>query len=742
MNEDRILNLQFWISMVSRRRWWILGSAVGVTLFAALFSFIQEPVYEATCRLYLNRQRVQPMVFNDLYSKPQVSGRPADLLLTQMEIILSTPVIEGAVRDLEQKGKIDFKSADAGQGGGWMAGMFARLTGRGGAVAPTADAKRATYVAKLQEKVGVTSSGGNAFLLITVPGRGAQRVADLANAIADSYLRHDRELVRHSAEQAIEWLNEKVHEQKDKLLQAEDSLRDFAGRPAPRLEEMGGLAVQEVGQLQQALLNVRLKLLQTQTADFMKPASGAAGAAAGSSVEREVQSAMRTKVRQDLVDASMRLAQLRRSYGDKHPDVIAAAEKEQQLKDQLASLGAESDDAPGDSDDVGPGSGGTAGLKQQEKALKDQLDRAMRSSASNGQAEITYAILKREAEINRSLYNEMVSRLNEITMSAGLDSQVAEMFEPARPPAGPISPVHSRDIMLGLFGGLFLGLAIASVREHLDHSVRDPAHANDLLRAPVLGMVPFQEPGSLSGPGVTQKLAVGARIDSPAAEAYRILRSHIEGVLTADETRAVLITSAMPGEGKSTTAANLAAAFAEANRRVLLIDGDFRRPSLTRYFKLSPKSCLSKALTGEQKPETMIQSTEIRNLSFLGCQPGSPLSSSSSLNEQFRTFFEWARTRYDHVIIDTPIMMVTPGVTDIAHAGASIVLVHRPGRVPAQVLVQIRDHVTLSKLNLVGVVLNAVRANWLTHNYAMLPYYASYYPATSAPPAQGAARES
>ena len=730
--------------MVSRRRWWIVGSAAGVTLFAALFSFMQEPVYEATCRLYLNRQRVQPMVFNDLYSKPQVTGRPADLLLTQMEIILSTPVIEGAVRDLEQKGKIDFKSTDSGQGSGWVAELFAKLTGKGGAPLPTADEKRAIYVSKLQEKVGVSSSGGNAFLLIAVPGRGAQRVADLANAIADSYLRHDRELVRHSAEQAIDWLNGKVHEQKDKLLQAEDSLRDFAGRPAPRLEEMGGLAVQEVGQLQQALLDVRLKLLQTETAGFMKPGPGAGseGTPAAGSVEREVQSAMRTKVRQDLVDASMRLAQLRRSYGDKHPDVIAAAEKEQQLKDQLASLGAEPTAAPGNSEDPASGSGGIAALKQQEKALKDQIDQTMRSSASNGQAEITYAILKREAEINRSLYNEMVSRLNEITMSAGLDSQVAEMFEPARPPAGPISPVHSRDIMLGLFGGLFLGLAIASIREHLDHSVRDPAHANDLLRAPVLGMVPFQEPGSLTGSGVIQKLAVGARVDSPAAEAYRILRSHIEGVLTAEETRAVLITSAMPGEGKSTTAANLAAAFAEANRHVLLIDGDFRRPSLTRYFKLPSKSCLSKALTGEQKPEAMIQSTDIKNLSFLGCQPGSPLSSSARLNEQFRSLFEWARTRYDHVIIDTPIMMVTPGVTDIAHAGASIVLVHRPGRVPAQVLVQIRDHVTLSKLNLVGVVLNAVRSNWLTHNYTMLPYYASYYPATPAAPAEGAARES
>jgi polysaccharide biosynthesis transport protein len=732
VNDDRLLNLGFWIGMLARRRWWIVGCTAGVTVLAALFSFFETPTYEATSRLYLNRERIQALPFSDLYQKPQISGRPNDLLMTQLEIILSTPVLEGAVRDLEAQGHIDFAAQETRKPTGLRA-LVHHL--RGDAELPdTPDTRRTAYVANLQENVVVTPSGGNAFLLITVPGTNPGRVARLANAIAESYLSHDRELHRSSSEVAMNWLSGKVREQKEKLMAAEDSLREFAGRPTPRVEEMGELVVQEVGRLQQALLDVRLKLLKAETEGYLS-AGGSAPDGVPPGIEAQVQEAMRSKVRQDLVDATVHLNQLRQTYGEKHPDVIAAADTVEQLRQQLAGLGTAT--APtGGTDPANPGAAGAdaglVALRQQEKTLKEDLDRAMRGSADKGQAEVTYAILKREAEINRSLYNEMVSRLNEITISSGIDTQVAELFEPARPPTQPIAPVHSRNLMLGLFGGLLLGLAVASIREHLDRSVRDPTHANDLLRAPVLGMVPHQEPQSLTGPGVTSHLAIGSRADSPAAEAYRILRSHIEGVLTPEETRTFLLTSAMPGEGKSTTAANLAATFAELRRRVLLIDGDFRRPSLTRYFALPSGACLSKALANNARAEQMIQKTPIKGLDFLGCQPGTELSDSPNLREQFQALFEWARQRYDHVVVDTPIMMVTPGVTDIARAGAAIVLVHRPGRVPAPVLEQIREHVSLSRLRMVGVVLNAIKGSWLTSSYAMMPYYASYY-RTAAP---------
>src|SRR5262245_56926624 len=136
--------------MVLRRRWWIVGCTAGVTVVAAILSFIQTPTYEATCRLYLNRQRVQALPFSDIYQKPQIFGRANDLLMTQIEIILSTPVIEGAVRDLESQGKLDFNTAYAKPSGG----LLSRLLGRG-TIPGTPDERRNAYVAKLQDHVSV-----------------------------------------------------------------------------------------------------------------------------------------------------------------------------------------------------------------------------------------------------------------------------------------------------------------------------------------------------------------------------------------------------------------------------------------------------------------------------------------------------------------------------------------------------------------------------------------------------------
>ena len=137
-------------------------------------------------------------------NKTQFSGRPNDLLMTQMEIILSTPVIEGAVRDLEAQGKIDFSATDdAGSSGprSWIR----KLTGQSNPVPLTADDRRDLYVARLQDNISVTSSGGNAVLLVTVPGGSPTRVARVANAVAESYLRG----VLPSAASEVAWKKDK-----------------------------------------------------------------------------------------------------------------------------------------------------------------------------------------------------------------------------------------------------------------------------------------------------------------------------------------------------------------------------------------------------------------------------------------------------------------------------------------------------------------------------------------------------
>ncbi len=730
MENDNILNLSYWRVIVVRH-WSLIAICIAAaTTTAGVFSFMQDPSYTGISTLYLTRQKVQAMEFENLYMEHP--GRAREILATQIELIRSTPVLGRAVRTIEAKGMLDFETAPPARQPGWFGRTKKQLKDalKGGAIPPpaTADERRARYIANLKKSVKVKPSGGGAFLLIGVSSGNPNRAAALANAIADSYLWNNREMLRRSALDAIDWLEGKVEEQHAKLEASEQKLLKFEGLPAPRVEELGELAVQEMTRLQEELLEVRLRILQAQTA----PAGGAASRAADplttqEQIELDVQQALYDNLRRELVETMTGLDDLSRRYGEQHPDVISALDKLERLRSQIAGIKLPPPPVAATPDMPQPLSEGEIdALRAQEALLQESLTQSMKDNRSRDHEVMRYTILKHEVETSRILYDEMQSRLNEINISAGLDVASSEVFERAIPPVRPKTPDHPKSLFLGFAFGLILGLAGAAAREHLDSSLRDPQQANDLLRAPVLGIIPDQGRLPKSANGTRRRLAVEVNSESAAADAYRMLSSRIEDALTPEEARALLITSAVPGEGKSTTAANLALIMASSGYRTLLVDGDTRRSSLGLYFEHDPPRSFEGLIRGEKDAGKMIRASGRKNLSLLTCRPQQIAPDPQRAAAAFRNVITWSADHYDRVIIDMPVVMYVPGVAEAARAGASILLVHRPGRVPAAVLEQVREQLELVKGKLVGVVLNGVRPQWLGAGYSLMAGYYTY----------------
>lgn len=732
MNEENLVNLRHWMNVVSRGRWIIAGCAVGVMLLAVVFTFTRTPVFEASSRLYLTPQKVRTLTFDDLFAND--GGRLNDRLLTQMEIIRSWVTLQKAVDDLETRGIVNFEESPAPDDG------FVRrskefikdlINYQSDTPPPTPERRKVKFIAKLAKSLNVQTAGGKAFLAITVRHRDPLLAAEMSNAVAAAYVGRDRELRQNSTREAITWLSERVREQRDKLLAAEEQMRRLSPQTAPPPNDPNDLAVQEMSTLQQALLDVRLRILEVEARNIQREATpGESGSAssADEDIEAEVERELRDRIRRDLVDTTVALRQLRQRYGENHPDVLQMADKEKQLREDLERLGP----APiADTPSLLTGSQTRLvdldTLRAQEQALSGNLADLIEENVADGNNDLQSTIVERELEIDRSLYNEMLDRLNEITISSGLDSPTAELFEMAAPPAFPVSPDHRQNILLGLFGGILIGLAGAMVRDHLDQSIRNPSQAHDLLKAPVLGVIPFQHRSRELAPGGGRPLLLYDNAESASSEAYRVLRSHIESRSTSGTAGVLLVTSALPGEGKTTTATNLAAAFAETGERVLLIDGDFRRGILGQLFGIRNGARLSRVLMGEERPDKAVHQTEVPGLDLLSSRPGSQLPNGPRLTKAFEDLLDWARGRYSHIVIDTPVAMLVPGVTEMARAGGSVLLVHRPGRVPTSVLEQVREHLVLSRTNLAGIVLNAVRANWVSEGYPLLPYYGTTY---------------
>jgi capsular exopolysaccharide synthesis family protein len=733
MVTDDILNLKYWGRVVIRQWWLILICAVVSTAAAGVFSFRTEPTFSGTATLYLNRQKVMPLTIENLYAEQP--GRVPDQVAMMAEMIRSTPVLERAVHTLEEQEMLDFETERAPRPGGFPRSLIkaAEDTLKGGAVPlpKTPEERRAAYIAELRREVRIKPSGGGAFVLIGVSSANPRRAAALANAIADSYVWNDHEMLRRSALDAVEWLSGRVKEQRARLEESERKLMQFEGMPAPRVEDMGQLAVKEMTRLQEELLDVRLDILQAETKAQPRAAPHAAertivALTTQEQIDRDVQQTLYENLRRDIVQGMAKLDDLKRKYGDKHPDVIRSQDELDGLRARMAGMTppdpitAVAHGAP-----PPPSTKEIEAMREQERLLQESLEKSMQQNRSRDHAGMRYAILKHEEKTNRALYDEMQRRLNEITISAGLDSASAEVFERAITPVRPQSPNHPQSLAFGLMFGIILGLAGAGLREHLDSSLRDPQQINDLLNAPVIGVIPDQGRSPDEGEGKRRKLVVEADSESPAADAYRILCSRIEDVMSPDEARALLITSTVPGEGKSTTAANLAAIMAASGYRTLLVDGDTRRSSLGIYFEHDPRRSLEGLIKGEQDIEKMVRASGRKNLSLLTCRPQQIAPDPKRAADIFRTVIAWSAGHFDRLIIDMPVVMYVPGVAEAARAGASILLVHRPGRVPAAVLKQVREHLALVKGRLVGVVLNGVRTQWLG-GYSLAAGYYSY----------------
>jgi capsular exopolysaccharide synthesis family protein len=296
------------------------------------------------------------------------------------------------------------------------------------------------------------------------------------------------------------------------------------------------------------------------------------------------------------------------------------------------------------------------------------------------------------------------------------------LTKPATIPSAPVSPRKILNIGLGFVLGLLIGIGVAVLREVLDTTVKN-GHDFEALGVPMLGNVPFDKR--------TSKTPVAFRGDlhSARSEAYRQIRTNLQFVDVDNPPRIIAVTSAIPGEGKSTSAINLAAALAEAGARVCLIEADLRRPSIARVLGLVGDVGFTTVVIGKAPVETVLQNAG-RNLAVLTSGPIPPNPSELLLSRHAKQVILDIAAKVDFTIIDTPPLLPVTDGAEIATLADATILVHRAGKTT-------RDQVTrsveaLAKVGTkpVGVILNMITRSAGKYDYEYGYYYESYRPGT------------
>ncbi len=356
-----------------------------------------------------------------------------------------------------------------------------------------------------------------------------------------------------------------------------------------------------------------------------------------------------------------------------------------------------------------------------ERNLRAQLDRIKSEALRLNDKFVQYGVLKREVDTNRQLFDALLLKIKEQTITEENNPTNLWIVEAAEPPRVPAKPKKAINLLLGLTLGTFGGMGLAFFRDYLDNTIKSPAEAEAVLGTPVLGVVTrCKEKDAIEG--IVQREPL-----SSFAESYKALRTSL--LLSAAEAPPgkVLITSSVSGEGKTTTAINLALALAQADQRVVLIDADLRKPRLHAHFKLANNQGLSTYLAGASEKD-ILRKGPLANLAIIPSGPIPPNPSELLNSGRMKALLEGLRERFDIVICDTPPVLPVADTRVLSRLFDGTIIVTKAEKttyeLAGRALKSLRDLNT----PVLGMVINALPLQKSDYYYA--EYYASYKEAT------------
>ena len=388
---------------------------------------------------------------------------------------------------------------------------------------------------------------------------------------------------------------------------------------------------------------------------------------------------------------------------------------------------------------------------RQEQSLQAELDKSKKEAIDQSSAAVQFTNLKVEIQTRRELLDQLMRQQSETEVTVRLqDSRQSNVriIEQALVPGGPFRPSLRTDMTYGLLIGLLLGVSTALLIEFMDRTLKTPEEMERRLSLPTLAVIQdmvdvgktYGYAGYGYGYGASasgERPRVRASRSAPAgwlekkkapaqtpaqielvpyehprtliSEAYRSLRTALL-LSSARELKMVAVTSAVAGEGKTATAANLAVVLAQLGRPVLLVDCDLRKPRLHQVFHVSNRSGLVNQLTATAESDTVILPTEVPNLWLVPSGPTPPNPSELLASERMRDWLRTLRSRFDYVIIDTPPALAVTDATLVGSLVDGVVLTLRSHKVTREEARACRDRLRQADIKILGAVLNRYRA--------------------------------
>jgi len=360
------------------------------------------------------------------------------------------------------------------------------------------------------------------------------------------------------------------------------------------------------------------------------------------------------------------------------------------------------------------------------KAQLDDVNKKIDQETTNlldlNQKMVQYNLLKKEVDSNQQLYTILLTRSKETDITDKIEETPITIIDPARPPVAPYKPNTKKDVTRAIGIALILGVGFVFFLEYLDSTIRTSEDVSFYLGLPFLGYIPTT--GKEAVTDQDRMLLCSQKPKSLITEAYRAVRTSLLFAFPEDKPlKTVMITSALPQEGKSFITTNLSQVFSQMNERIILIDIDMRRPKVHKAFGFELKPGLSDFLTGNISAEAIIRKTSIANLSVITAGTIPPNPSELLLSGKIRVLLDDLKTKYDRILIDSPPILSVPDTLILSNIADATVLIVRGAHTRMEAAVKAKQKLVESKGKIVGVIINNIRPEKEDSYY----YYHYYY---------------
>jgi capsular exopolysaccharide synthesis family protein len=701
VSAEEVPHLLDYMHVILKRRWVVLSCLLIVFTTVAIGTLKKKPIYEGKVLIEINPEQPNVLNFQEVLQLTSVDIE--SYRETQYKVLQSRTLAEHVIDGLKLCRYPEFYK------GSLLFGLIQVVPDK----IPSAsdpeppdrsmDAYRNT-VKHFIDNIDVSPVRRSNLVELSFYSENAELAARIANQLSTDYIDQNLQVKWDEANKASEWLSGKLVGLKAKLEKSDDALQSYArANSIIFVEEKQNLVNERLKQLQEAYTKAQAERFQKESLYTLVQAGRV----------QDLPGILDNRLIQDL---SVRLAELQRDYAQMTATVKPEYPKAIALKKQIDTIQASLDRQKKNlSQNI---IDSYLSAVANEKYLAQALDEQKKEVNDIAEKSIQYNILKREVDTNKQLYEGLLTRMKEATVSAGLTASNVRIVDTAQVPKVPVKPRVALNLALGIVLGAAFGVGLAFLQEYLDNTLKTPDEVERLLRLPSLGLLPDYSPDG-TGKGSDKRLATvkhgsdgaiapAVQTGREAVEAYRSLRTSI--LLSANPVpKMLLITSAVPSEGKTTITVNLGAMLASLGSKVVIVDCDMRKPCCHRSTGVENKPGFVQCLTGHvELTDAILPVPGVPNLSVIPCGPIPPNPAEVLSSPVTPELFNKLRSQFEYVLVDSPPLLTVSDSRILSTLTDAVVLVTRAYSTPYDVVRRARELLYHTGARILGVALNSV----------------------------------